>query len=185
MKLGSSRGMDTKRPPGSERSKPCHKLQLTRRSQPPYPWPPEQAQSGVSKPYRTTWRQFDDGVRLRERKRDNEPVLIGDCGEAARWEARRIVEGDKVPKLDVAREPPAERDGRPALRHAVFELDHELGVGVENDAVAVDVEDLSCRRRTRLKRHGGALGRGRGLNARTPAMQPDVVGRIELLDPEL
>ena len=39
----SSRGMDTKRPRGSERSKPCHELQLTRRSQPPYPWPPEQA----------------------------------------------------------------------------------------------------------------------------------------------
>ena len=49
-----TRGMDTKRPRGSERSKPCHKLQLTRRSQPPYPWPPEQAQSGVSKPCRTT-----------------------------------------------------------------------------------------------------------------------------------
>jgi hypothetical protein len=29
-------------------------LQLTLRSPPPYPWPPEQAQSGVSKPYRTT-----------------------------------------------------------------------------------------------------------------------------------
>jgi hypothetical protein len=29
-------------------------LQLTRRSQPPYPWPPEQAQPGVSKPCRTT-----------------------------------------------------------------------------------------------------------------------------------
>ena len=54
MKLGSSRGMDTKRPRGSERSKPCHELQLTRRSQPPYPWPPEQAQPGVSKPCRTT-----------------------------------------------------------------------------------------------------------------------------------
>src|SRR5271157_3349674 len=54
MKLGSLRGMDTKRPRGSERSKPCHKLQLTRRSQPSYPWPPEQAQSGDSRPYRTT-----------------------------------------------------------------------------------------------------------------------------------
>src|SRR5277367_1637003 len=54
MKPGSSRGMDTKRPRGSEKSKPCHKLQLTRRSPPPYPWPPEQAQSGVSKPYHTT-----------------------------------------------------------------------------------------------------------------------------------
>src|SRR5271165_3947290 len=54
MKLGSSRAMDTKRPRGSERSKPCHELQLTRRSQPPYPWPPEQAQPGVSKPCRTT-----------------------------------------------------------------------------------------------------------------------------------
>src|SRR5208283_5051786 len=54
MKLGSSRGMDTKRPRASERSKPCHELQLTRRSQPPYPWPPEQAQPGVSKPCRTT-----------------------------------------------------------------------------------------------------------------------------------
>src|SRR5271163_4397437 len=54
MKLGSSRGMDTKRPRGSERSKPCHQLRLTRRSLPPYPWPPEQAQPGVSKPCRTT-----------------------------------------------------------------------------------------------------------------------------------
>ena len=54
MKLGSSRGMDTKRPQGSERSKPCHQLRLTRRSLPPYPWPPEQAQPGVSKPCRTT-----------------------------------------------------------------------------------------------------------------------------------
>src|SRR5271163_5237998 len=54
MKLGSSRGMDTKRPRGSESSKPCHQLRLTRRSQPPYPWPPEQAQPGVSKPCRTT-----------------------------------------------------------------------------------------------------------------------------------
>src|SRR5271157_3537029 len=54
MKLGSSRGMDTKRPRGSERSKPCHELQLTRRSQPPYPWPPEQVQPGVSKPCRST-----------------------------------------------------------------------------------------------------------------------------------
>ena len=43
-----------KTPRGSERSKLCHKLQLTRRSPPPYPWPPEQAQSGVSKPYLTT-----------------------------------------------------------------------------------------------------------------------------------
>ena len=58
MKLGSSRGMDTKRPRGSERSKPCHELQLTRRSQPPYPWPPEQAQPGVSKPCRTTAAAF-------------------------------------------------------------------------------------------------------------------------------
>ena len=54
MKLGSSRGLDTKRPRGSERSKPCHQLRLTRRSLPPYPWPPEQAQPGVSKPCRTT-----------------------------------------------------------------------------------------------------------------------------------
>src|SRR5208282_337595 len=54
MKLGSPRGMDTKRPRGSERSKPCHESQLTRRSQPPYPWPHEQAQPGVSKPCRTT-----------------------------------------------------------------------------------------------------------------------------------
>src|SRR5271170_2006519 len=53
MKLGSSRAMDTKPPRGSERSKPRHELQLTRRSQPPYPWPPEQAQPGVSKPCRT------------------------------------------------------------------------------------------------------------------------------------
>ena len=44
VKLGSSRGIDTKRPRKSERSKPCHELQLTRRSQPPHLWPPEQAQ---------------------------------------------------------------------------------------------------------------------------------------------
>src|SRR5271166_830863 len=64
MKLGSSRGMDTKRPRGSERSKPCHQLQLTRRSQPPYPWPPEQAQPGVSKPYRTTLHALGFGGSL-------------------------------------------------------------------------------------------------------------------------
>src|SRR5580698_478581 len=56
MKLGSSPDMDTKRPRWSERSKPCHESQLTRRSQPPYPWPPEQAQPDVSKPCRTTVR---------------------------------------------------------------------------------------------------------------------------------
>src|SRR5271166_1416713 len=61
MKLGSSRGMDTKRPRGSERSKPRHELQLTRRSQPPYPWPPEQAQPGVSKPCRTTIAGLKEG----------------------------------------------------------------------------------------------------------------------------
>ena len=43
-----------KTPARVERSKPCHELQLTRRSQQPYPRPPEQAQPGVSKPYRTT-----------------------------------------------------------------------------------------------------------------------------------
>src|SRR5271168_4592897 len=66
MKLGSSRGMDTKPPPGSERNKPRHELRLTRRSQPPYPWPPEQAQPGVSKPCRTTLPRADDqGYRWR------------------------------------------------------------------------------------------------------------------------
>src|SRR5271163_2376642 len=64
MKLGSSRGMDTKRPRRSERSKPCHKSQLTRRSQPSYPWPPEQAQSGVSKPYRTTDACTGEGIAV-------------------------------------------------------------------------------------------------------------------------
>ena len=52
-----------KRPRGSERSKPCHELQLTRRSQPPYPWPPEQAQPGVSKPCRTTVSALVAGLR--------------------------------------------------------------------------------------------------------------------------
>src|SRR5271163_4167358 len=68
MKLGSSRGMDTKRPRGSERSKPCHQLRLTRRSQPPYPWPPEQAQPGVSKPCRTTQlRNLDEAIAQLDR----------------------------------------------------------------------------------------------------------------------
>src|SRR5208282_31028 len=70
MKLGSSRAMDTKRPRGSERSKPCHELQLTRRWQPPYPWPPEQAQPGVSKPCRTTARNR---------------VYDGDCWPLCSW----------------------------------------------------------------------------------------------------
>src|ERR1019366_732347 len=46
--------MDTKRPRRSERSKPCHDLRLTRRPWRPYPWPPDQAQPGVSKPCRST-----------------------------------------------------------------------------------------------------------------------------------
>ena len=52
-------GMDSKRPRGVESSKPCHKLQLTRRSQPPYPWPPEQAQPAVSN--RSALQLFADG----------------------------------------------------------------------------------------------------------------------------
>ena len=67
MKLGSSRGMDTKRPRGSERSKPRHELRLTRPSQPPYPWPPEQAQPRVSKPCRTT-------IRARKIAQDRSPL---------------------------------------------------------------------------------------------------------------
>jgi hypothetical protein len=38
--------------PGSVREEQT--MPLTRRSQPPYPWPPEQAQPGVSKPCRTS-----------------------------------------------------------------------------------------------------------------------------------
>src|SRR5271165_5406588 len=74
MKLGSPRGMDTKRPRGSERSKPCHESQLTRRSQPPYPWPHEQAQPGVSKPCRTTvWLCQEQSLQLA----DPERLVIG------------------------------------------------------------------------------------------------------------
>ena len=77
MKLGSSRAMDTKRPRGSERSKPRHELQLTRRSQPPYPWPPEQAQPGVSKPCRTTRVPFTQSVDREARQLSRRRRLIG------------------------------------------------------------------------------------------------------------
>jgi hypothetical protein len=36
-------------------------LRLTRRSQPPYPWPPEQEPPGVSKPCRTTYANPKEG----------------------------------------------------------------------------------------------------------------------------
>src|SRR5271169_171531 len=84
MKLGSSRGMDTKRPRRSERSKPCHELSLTRPSQPPYPWPPEQAQSGVSKPYRTTIAAFPilvDQITV-ARVSDAGGAVAASCGAA-------------------------------------------------------------------------------------------------------
>ena len=42
--------LGSKRPRGSERSKPCHQLRLTRRSLPPYPWPPEQASRSQTVP---------------------------------------------------------------------------------------------------------------------------------------
>src|SRR5271168_1689979 len=73
MKLGSSRGMDTKPPPGSERNKPRHELRLTRRSQPPYPWPPEQAQPGVSKPCRTTERAGEKIIIFNENEAGDLP----------------------------------------------------------------------------------------------------------------
>src|SRR5208282_3827609 len=86
MKLGSSRGMDTKRPRGSERSKPCHKLQLTRRSQPSYPWPPEQAQSGVSKPYRTTVdvpvRGYGSALFYGSMAADGDLIIMGDADDS-------------------------------------------------------------------------------------------------------
>src|SRR5271157_975003 len=85
MKLGSSRGMDTKRPRGSERSKPRHELQLTRRSQPPYPWPPEQAQPGVSKPCRTTLAARAGNLALVEQllERGADADLVDDYGHTA------------------------------------------------------------------------------------------------------
>jgi hypothetical protein len=59
------------------RSKPCHELRLTRRSQPPYPWPPEQAQPGVSKPCRTTMlAHLSSLARLGNRHRDRVFVHI-------------------------------------------------------------------------------------------------------------
>jgi hypothetical protein len=42
-------------------------LRLTRRSQPPYPWPPEQAQPGVSKPCRTALMYFDGAAAFLDR----------------------------------------------------------------------------------------------------------------------
>src|SRR5580704_8865554 len=75
MKLGSSRGMDTKRPRGSERSKPCHQLRLTRLSQPPHPWPPEQAQPGVSKPCRTT----REVAYIPRGQFESAPAVVGVC----------------------------------------------------------------------------------------------------------
>src|SRR5512140_1874563 len=84
MKLGSSRGMDTKPPPRSESSKPRHELRLTRPSQPPYPWPPEQAQPGVSKPCRTT------------RRTNHEPWL----GELPRLQLSGLAPGERVQMAD-------------------------------------------------------------------------------------
>src|SRR5271166_3010754 len=75
MKLGSSRGTDTRRPRGSERSKPRHKLRLTRPSQRPYPGPPERAQPGVSEPCRTTMRRRDEPHREAERLQLPPPVM--------------------------------------------------------------------------------------------------------------
>ena len=51
--LVARHGYKTPAEGSGEKSKPCHQLRLTRRSLPPYPWPPEQAQPGVSKPCRT------------------------------------------------------------------------------------------------------------------------------------
>ena len=94
MKLGSSRGMDTKRPRGSERSKPCHELQLTRRSQPTYPWPPEQAQPGVSKPCRTT--------QAGHQQRAAVAVLdVGGVDDRVHQQALPIDEDVALPALDL------------------------------------------------------------------------------------
>src|SRR5271166_3437962 len=95
MKLGSSRGMDTKRPRGSERSKPRHELQLTRRSQPPYPWPPEQAQPGVSKPCRTTILELDFP---KARFRSLSPWFV-QCGHRSRRYIRRAVAPDSFARI--------------------------------------------------------------------------------------
>src|SRR5271154_101100 len=104
MKLGSSRGMDTKRPRGSERSKPCHQLRLTRRSQPPYPWPPEQAQPGVSKPCRTTpARPGEDDGRTRPVAGTYDHYALGvamrtgvrEALEAVRPGGRPVMEGGR------------------------------------------------------------------------------------------
>src|SRR5271157_4448620 len=83
MKLGSSRGTDTRRPRGSERSKPRHKLRLTRPSQRPYPGPPEQAQPGVSEPCRTTLDQNGNLVGVASAKLNALKPMVANNGDIA------------------------------------------------------------------------------------------------------
>jgi hypothetical protein len=116
MKLGSSRGMDTKRPRGPERSKPCHKLQLTRRSPPPYPWPPEQAQSGVSKPYRTT-SQDSGGSRTRGRACVRSPPPR----QIAQRHSRHRIQDRRRDRNETRR-----REGRGGAGHRHVRISHPL-----------------------------------------------------------
>ena len=64
----------------------CHELQLTERPQPPYPWPPEQAQPSVSKPCRTTIYRDEASGRVLYEKHDG--YLWGaaaDDGKEPEW----------------------------------------------------------------------------------------------------
>ena len=84
---------------------------LTRRSQPPYPWPPEQAQSGVSKPYRTTGADFrrepddpggeDPRAAPDPQDADRERVGPGaDAGRRAGAQGQRVRDRPQASALD-------------------------------------------------------------------------------------
>src|SRR5271165_4862519 len=84
-------------------------LRLTRRSQPPYPWPPEQAPPGVSKPCRTTYRARRSVAMTRKQYavhtvRD-EPVRLRDQLDHIAADGGRVVSVIWQPARQVSLEP--------------------------------------------------------------------------------
>src|SRR5271166_6000538 len=176
MKLGSSRGTDTRRPRGSERSKPRHKLRLTRPSQRPYPGPPEQAQPGVSEPCRTTVgeersqagggadRGADIDRRTRLAGRDIAPAIL-EVGLVARVRPQDLI---ALPAARAGRRDRAGADDL-SLRHRLVEARERrlLGAAEAKAPVALRIGAAGAPARAGVDpaatlRRGDLLGRAEG-----------------------
>ena len=129
-------------------------------------------------------RQLDHRVCAGCRERRDEAGAVGDRDESARRAPHRAGRRHEVPQFVVAQPSFAERHRRPRLGDRVRQTHDELGVRIQNDAVAVEREDLRGGVGTGFEPHRRVGCHRLRADALLGQMQPDPMLRIKLLNAE-